>query len=237
MLPYSCHNSSQFECRSAVSNRYPARVAFYGEGNIPDRMEFVQPAFRASGTRRGRAAGTTVFSFYFSRKSRPVFFISGFRPVDPDHSSLFATCGRITPILVKAKRKRDNTEIPFFRISDSPDRFVPFLQQRFVMSERKDARYACRRVIFKNFSDRSRRTLSRSVFISSFKCLNSASPTAATVLSFALCAPPSGSTMISSIIPSDFKSAAVKCKASAAFCACPPSRHKIDAHPSGEMTE
>ncbi len=52
-----------------------------------------------------------------------------------------------------------------------------------------------------------------------------------------LCAPPGGSEITSSTIFSSFRSTAVSFSASAALPAFPASRNRIDAQPSGEMTE
>ena len=63
------------------------------------------------------------------------------------------------------------------------------------------------------------------------------SPTALIASSGARCAPPSGSGMISSMIPSYFRSCAVSFSATAASRIFSASFHRIEAQPSGEITE
>ena len=52
-----------------------------------------------------------------------------------------------------------------------------------------------------------------------------------------LWAPPRGSAIISSITPKDYKSCAVSFRASVASFVLSALRHKIDAQPSGDITE
>ena len=66
---------------------------------------------------------------------------------------------------------------------------------------------------------------------------SSAAPAASMALAASRWAPPTGSGTIPSTTPSSCRSSAVSRSASAAASAWAASRHRIDAHPSGEMTE
>src|SRR5271157_3571447 len=84
------------------------------------------------------------------------------------------------------------------------------------------------------FSNRCLTSLDADWAHSFLRCLRSTRLISWPVCSWLRCAPPRGSGIISSITPSDKSDGAVGFIASAAWGENDASRHKMDAHPSGE---
>ncbi|PAV69929.1 hypothetical protein WR25_02743 [Diploscapter pachys] len=93
------------------------------------------------------------------------------------------------------------------------------------------------RPIARNFARRSRRSVAASRPDSDASASRSASPSRRIASAGSRCAPPSGSGTIVSITPKVLRSCAVTRIASAASAALSAVRHRIDAQPSGLITE
>ena len=90
--------------------------------------------------------------------------------------------------------------------------------------------------IVRNFARRSRRSSSPGMGSSSSSAASREDPSKRAASSWSVCAPSTGSGTIASITPSSRQCIASGLNAAAAFCFSPPSRHRIEAAPSGEIT-